>query len=140
MSQAALRLSKSERDFIDKGVEQNCRNDGRERLAGRMVEIEKGIAVMAAGSARCHAHDGSELLVTVKADVITVNSAIQQFENGTTVDERCIVVNSKRLNGKASAGEDKQYTFVNAANQVQCNVEWYVTSPTLCWLITNYTT
>lgn len=64
---AAL-ISPSERHYIEQGVQQDCRADGRGRLDYRHIVLETGLLSQASGSARCRLGD-SDVLVGVKVEI-----------------------------------------------------------------------
>ncbi|KAI8991098.1 ribosomal protein S5 domain 2-type protein [Mycotypha africana] len=95
-------ISPAEKSYIQQGVEQDCRADGRARLDYRHFVVESGILSQASGSARCRLGD-SDILVGVKVEIGEVDplrpkqgrivcnvecspSASQQFE-GRGADE-----------------------------------------------------
>ena len=49
---AATLLSAAEKEYIEQGVEQDIRNDGRGRLDYRPIEVQLGLIAQASGSAR----------------------------------------------------------------------------------------
>ncbi|KAI8382256.1 ribosomal protein S5 domain 2-type protein [Blakeslea trispora] len=95
-------ISPAERSYIEQGVEQDCRADGRKRLEYRHIVLESGLLSQASGSARCRLGD-SDVLVGIKVEIGEVEqskpnqgrvicnvecspSASQQFE-GRGADE-----------------------------------------------------
>jgi exosome complex component RRP42 len=64
---AAL-ISPAEKSYIEQGIEQDCRADGRARLEYRHVVMETGLLSQASGSARCRLGD-SDVLVGVKVEI-----------------------------------------------------------------------
>jgi exosome complex component RRP42 len=61
-------ISPAEKKYIEQGVEEDCRADGRARLEYRHVVLETGILAQASGSARCRLGD-SDVLVGVKVEI-----------------------------------------------------------------------
>ncbi|KAF1802210.1 ribosomal protein S5 domain 2-type protein [Mucor lusitanicus] len=61
-------VSPAEKKYIEQGVEQDCRSDGRARLEYRHVVLESGLLSQASGSARCRLGD-SDVLVGVKVEI-----------------------------------------------------------------------
>jgi exosome complex component RRP42 len=61
-------VSPAEKSYIEQGVEQDCRADGRSRLEYRHVVMESGLLSQASGSARCRLGD-SDVLVGVKVEI-----------------------------------------------------------------------
>ncbi|GAA5804100.1 ribosomal protein S5 domain 2-type protein [Thamnidium elegans] len=95
-------ISPAEKSYIEQGIQQDCRADGRGRLEYRHVVMESGLLSQASGSARCRLGD-SDVLVGVKVEIGEVEpnkpnqgrvvcnvecspSASQQFE-GRGADE-----------------------------------------------------
>ncbi|KAG0261877.1 Exosome complex component RRP42 [Mortierella polycephala] len=72
-------ISPAERDYILKGIECNIRADGRQRPDYREVILETGVVSQTSGSARVRIAGGSDVLVSVKAEIGSP-SASQQFE------------------------------------------------------------
>ncbi|KAF9167153.1 Exosome complex component RRP42 [Actinomortierella ambigua] len=62
-------ISPAERDYILKGVEANVRADGRQRGDYREVSIETGIISQTSGSARVKIAGGTDMLVSVRAEI-----------------------------------------------------------------------
>ncbi|KAF9969676.1 Exosome complex component RRP42 [Actinomortierella ambigua] len=62
-------ISPAERDYILKGVEANVRADGRQRGDYREVSIETGIISQTSGSARVKIAGGTDILVSVRAEI-----------------------------------------------------------------------
>jgi len=63
-----LNISHNERVFIKNGIEQNIRNDGRERLDFRFFSLDIGVIANANGSARLKL-DNTDVLVGVKVEI-----------------------------------------------------------------------
>mmetsp|Transcript_25557 Transcript_25557/g.35262 ORF Transcript_25557/g.35262 Transcript_25557/m.35262 type:complete len:290 (+) Transcript_25557:239-1108(+) len=61
-------LSKSEKTFIEDGISQNLRVDGRQREDFRTLRIEKGLIPQASGSSRLRL-GGTDVLVGVKVEI-----------------------------------------------------------------------
>ncbi|KAI8391508.1 ribosomal protein S5 domain 2-type protein [Radiomyces spectabilis] len=61
-------ISPAEKSYIEQGIEQDCRADGRGRLEMRHMILETGILSQTSGSARCRLGD-SDVLVGVKAEI-----------------------------------------------------------------------
>ncbi|CAO3598585.1 unnamed protein product [Absidia cylindrospora] len=61
-------ISPAEKSYIEQGVEQNCRADGRGRLEYRHIVLELGLLSQASGSARCRLGD-SDVLVGIKVEI-----------------------------------------------------------------------
>lgn len=61
-------ISPPERLFIEAGVEQNFRSDGRERLDYRYFTLETGVLEQTNGSAKLTL-DTTEVLVGIKAEL-----------------------------------------------------------------------
>ncbi|KAI7898525.1 ribosomal protein S5 domain 2-type protein [Cokeromyces recurvatus] len=95
-------ISPAEKSYIEQGVEDDCRADGRARFEYRHIVLESGLLSQASGSARCRLGD-SDVLVGVKVEIGEVDptrpnqgrlvcnvecspSASQQFE-GRGADE-----------------------------------------------------
>ncbi|CAO3692917.1 unnamed protein product [Rhizopus stolonifer] len=64
---AAL-ISPAEKSYIEEGIQQDCRADGRARLEYRHMVLETGLLSQASGSARCPLGD-SDVLVGVKVEI-----------------------------------------------------------------------
>jgi len=64
----ALLLSASERKFIGKGIEQDVRNDGRQRMDHRYFDLKTNVVLNANGSARLKL-DHTDVLVAVKVGI-----------------------------------------------------------------------
>ncbi|KAG0356175.1 Exosome complex component RRP42 [Podila minutissima] len=62
-------ISPAERDFILKGIECNIRADGRQRPDFREVILETGVVSQTSGSARVRIAGGTDILVSVKAEI-----------------------------------------------------------------------
>ncbi|KAF9421040.1 Exosome complex component RRP42 [Entomortierella beljakovae] len=62
-------ISPAERDYILKGIECNIRADGRQRSDYREVTIETGVVSQTSGSARVRIAGGTDILVSVKAEI-----------------------------------------------------------------------
>ncbi|KAF9344887.1 Exosome complex component RRP42, partial [Mortierella sp. AD094] len=62
-------ISPAERDYILKGIECNVRVDGRQRPDYREVTIETGVVSQTSGSARVRIAGGTDVLVSVKAEI-----------------------------------------------------------------------
>ncbi|KAF9417135.1 Exosome complex component RRP42 [Podila epigama] len=62
-------ISPAERDFILKGIECNIRADGRQRPDFREVTLETGVVSQTSGSARVRIAGGTDVLVSVKAEI-----------------------------------------------------------------------
>ncbi|KAK3824623.1 MAG: ribosomal protein S5 domain 2-type protein [Benniella sp.] len=62
-------ISPAERDYILKGIECNIRVDGRQRQDYREVTLETGVVSQASGSARVRIAGGTDVLVSVKAEI-----------------------------------------------------------------------
>ncbi|KAI8092767.1 ribosomal protein S5 domain 2-type protein [Halteromyces radiatus] len=61
-------ISPAEKSYIEQGIEQDCRADGRGRLEYRHIVLESGLLSQASGSARCRLGD-SDVLVGVKVEI-----------------------------------------------------------------------
>ncbi|CAO3609148.1 unnamed protein product [Cunninghamella echinulata] len=61
-------ISPAEKSYIEQGIEQDCRADGRNRLEYRHLVLESGLLSQASGSARCRLGD-SDVLVGVKVEI-----------------------------------------------------------------------
>ncbi|KAG0299889.1 Exosome complex component RRP42 [Dissophora globulifera] len=62
-------ISPAERDYILKGIECNIRADGRQRADYREVTLETGVVSQTSGSARVRIAGGTDVLVSVKAEI-----------------------------------------------------------------------
>ncbi|KAF8940260.1 Exosome complex component RRP42 [Dissophora ornata] len=62
-------ISPAERDYILKGIECNIRADGRQRPDFREVTLETGVVSQTSGSARVRIAGGTDVLVSVKAEI-----------------------------------------------------------------------
>ncbi|KAI1300538.1 Exosome complex component RRP42 [Mortierella claussenii] len=62
-------ISPAERDYILKGIECNIRADGRQRPDYREVTLETGVVSQTSGSARVRIAGGTDVLVSVKAEI-----------------------------------------------------------------------
>ena len=65
----------AEQDFILKGIDQNVRLDGRNRMDKRELYLETGLINQASGSCRVKVVNGSEVLVGVKVQVGDMDEA-----------------------------------------------------------------
>ncbi|KAF9103547.1 Exosome complex component RRP42 [Mortierella sp. AM989] len=65
-------ISPAERDYILKGIECNIRADGRQRSDYREVTIETSVVSQTSGSARIRIAGGTDVLVSVKAEIAPV--------------------------------------------------------------------
>lgn len=81
---AAL-ISQAEQEYIQQGVEADIRNDGRQRLDYRPIELELGVVAQASGSAR---------LKLGKTDVIV----------GVKVRNACLSTGGRHCADKKGAG------------------------------------
>ncbi len=61
-------ISSTERKYISNGIEQNIRNDGRERLDYRAFTLETNCIPQANGSCRLHI-ESTDVLVGVKVEL-----------------------------------------------------------------------
>ena len=62
-------LSTSERDLLRRSIAYNIRHDGRSCDAYRPPRIEAGILSQCDGSARCRLGDGTDVLVSIRAEL-----------------------------------------------------------------------
>ncbi|KAF8979053.1 Exosome complex component RRP42 [Entomortierella lignicola] len=62
-------ISPAERDYILKGIECNIRADGRQRSDYREVTVETGVVSQTSGSARVRIAGGTDVLVSIKAEI-----------------------------------------------------------------------
>ncbi|KMZ64527.1 Exosome complex component RRP42 [Zostera marina] len=69
----SVELSFGEKNFIQGGIEQNLRADGRQRLDFRPMPIETGVIPQATGSARIRL-GSTDVIVSVKAELGRPNS------------------------------------------------------------------
>ncbi|KAG0367870.1 Exosome complex component RRP42 [Mortierella sp. AD032] len=83
-------ISPSERDYILKGIECNIRADGRQRPDYREVILETGVVSQTSGSARVRIAGGTDVLVSVKADIGPV---LVDPETGEGADKGQIICN-----------------------------------------------
>ncbi|KAF9369008.1 Exosome complex component RRP42, partial [Mortierella sp. AD011] len=83
-------ISPAERDYILKGIECNIRADGRQRPDYREVTIETGVVSQTSGSARVRIAGGTDVLVSVKAEIGPVQV---DPETGDGADKGQIVCN-----------------------------------------------
>ncbi|KAG9072052.1 Exosome complex component RRP42 [Linnemannia hyalina] len=83
-------ISPSERDYILKGIECNIRADGRQRPDYREVILETGVISQTSGSARVRLAGGTDVLVSVKADIGPV---LVDPETGEGADKGQIICN-----------------------------------------------
>ncbi|KAF9993311.1 Exosome complex component RRP42 [Entomortierella chlamydospora] len=83
-------ISPAERDYILKGIECNVRADGRQRPDYREVTIETGVVSQTSGSARVRIAGGTDVLVSVKAEIGPVQV---DPETGDGADKGQIVCN-----------------------------------------------
>ncbi len=65
---SASRVSATERRFIEEGIEQNLRNDGRSALDYRPFYVELSVMEQTNGSARLK-QEFTDILVGVKVDI-----------------------------------------------------------------------
>lgn len=63
-----IKISSFEKDYITKGIAQNMRSDGRERLDYRAFTLETGIVSQTNGSARVKLSN-TDVLVGVKVEI-----------------------------------------------------------------------
>ncbi|CAO3675600.1 unnamed protein product [Rhizopus microsporus] len=61
-------ISPAEKSYIEEGIQQDCRANGRARLEYRHMILETGLLSQASGSARCRLGD-SDVLVGVKVEI-----------------------------------------------------------------------
>ncbi|KAI7863722.1 ribosomal protein S5 domain 2-type protein [Spinellus fusiger] len=61
-------ISPAEKSYIEQGVENDCRSDGRGRLEYRHLVLETGLLSQTSGSARCRLGD-SDVLVGIKVEI-----------------------------------------------------------------------
>ncbi|KAF9934795.1 Exosome complex component RRP42 [Linnemannia zychae] len=83
-------ISPAERDYILKGIECNIRADGRQRPDYREVILETGVISQTSGSARVRIAGGTDVLVSVKADIGPV---LVDSETGEGADKGQIICN-----------------------------------------------
>ncbi|KAF9123443.1 Exosome complex component RRP42 [Mortierella sp. 14UC] len=83
-------ISPAERDYILKGIECNIRADGRQRPDYREVILETGVVSQTSGSARVRIAGGTDVLVSVKADIGPV---LVDPETGEGADKGQIICN-----------------------------------------------
>lgn len=83
-------ISPAERDYILKGIECNIRADGRQRPDYREVILETGVISQTSGSARVRLAGGTDVLVSVKADIGPV---LVDPETGEGADKGQIICN-----------------------------------------------
>ncbi|KAF9093530.1 Exosome complex component RRP42 [Mortierella sp. GBA35] len=83
-------ISPAERDYILKGIECNIRADGRQRPDYREVILETGVISQTSGSARVRIAGGTDVLVSVKADIGPV---LVDPETGEGADKGQIICN-----------------------------------------------
>lgn len=62
-------LSKSEKEFISRGILEDLRADGRGRLDYRPVEISVNIIPQSIGSARLKMGYGGDYMVAIRAEI-----------------------------------------------------------------------
>lgn len=62
-------LSKSEKEFISRGILEDLRADGRGRLDYRPVEISVNIVPQSIGSARLKMGYGGDYMVAIRAEI-----------------------------------------------------------------------
>ncbi|KAF9919042.1 Exosome complex component RRP42 [Lobosporangium transversale] len=62
-------ISPAERDYILKGIECNIRADGRQRSDFREITLETSVVSQTSGSARVRIAGGSDVLISVKAEI-----------------------------------------------------------------------
>mmetsp|Transcript_27698 Transcript_27698/g.54111 ORF Transcript_27698/g.54111 Transcript_27698/m.54111 type:complete len:296 (+) Transcript_27698:31-918(+) len=105
-------LSKAERDFVEGGVEESVRSDGRERLAPRPVELKVGVVPQANGSCllRC---GGTRVLAGTKVEL----EAAEIVGRGKlTCSISCSMLASPMFEGRA--GEDVSAELTRSMNQM----------------------
>ncbi|KAF9156322.1 Exosome complex component RRP42 [Linnemannia schmuckeri] len=83
-------ISPAERDYILKGIDCNIRADGRQRPDYREVILETGVISQTSGSARIRLAGGTDVLVSVKADIGPV---LVDPETGEGADKGQIICN-----------------------------------------------
>ncbi|OAQ34266.1 ribosomal protein S5 domain 2-like protein [Linnemannia elongata AG-77] len=83
-------ISPAERDYILKGIECNIRADGRQRPDYREVILETGVISQTSGSSRVRLAGGTDVLVSVKADIGPV---LVDPETGEGADKGQIICN-----------------------------------------------
>ncbi|KAF9986732.1 Exosome complex component RRP42 [Mortierella antarctica] len=83
-------ISPAERDYILKGIECNIRADGRQRSDYREVTLETGVVSQTSGSARIRIAGGTDVLVSVKAEIGPV---LVDPETGDGADKGQIICN-----------------------------------------------
>lgn len=62
-------LSKSEKEFISRGILEDLRADGRGRLDYRPVEISVNVIPQSIGSARLKMGYGGDYIVAIRAEI-----------------------------------------------------------------------
>lgn len=62
-------LSKSEKDFISRGILEDLRADGRGRLDYRPVNLSVDVIPQSIGSARLKLGGGGDLIVAIRAEI-----------------------------------------------------------------------
>ncbi|KAI3650483.1 hypothetical protein MP228_003964 [Amoeboaphelidium protococcarum] len=102
-------ISVAEQNFILDGIEQGVRQDGRSNQKTRNFTIQNGVLPQCNGSARVLNADGTEILVSIRAE-------LQQSQH---VDLLQIKLQNP---GITSLNTDKQVT--NGAGQFRCAIEF----------------
>ncbi|KAF9184271.1 Exosome complex component RRP42 [Haplosporangium sp. Z 767] len=95
-------ISPAERDYILKGIECNIRADGRQRPDYREVILETGVVSQTSGSARVRIAGGSDVLVSVKAEIGAVEV---DPETGDGADKGQIICNTTFTTSSSSSSQ-----------------------------------
>lgn len=95
-------ISPSEKDFINKGIDIDMRNDGRPRIAYRDLTIETGIITQASGSCRLKL-SRTDVLIGVKVeigDIISTTETDNNIESEESTNQEKNIVNGQSENDK----------------------------------------
>jgi len=137
-------ISASEGYFITTGAEDGIRNDGRGALDYRPIHVESGVLPLANGSARVRiGEDETDVLVSVKADLITEDSIEESLRNRLNffVDFSAIASPEFAGRGGNDLGEDLANVFYSAYDNDEVLPELNkncIISPSHMWSIYVY--
>ncbi|KAF9578255.1 Exosome complex component RRP42 [Lunasporangiospora selenospora] len=107
-------ISPAERDYILKSIDANIRADGRQRQDYREVTLEMGIVSQTSGSARVRIAGGTDILVSVKAEIgpVQVDAETGEgFNKGQVVcNVECAPSASQQFEGRGAEDLNTELT------------------------------
>ncbi|KAN0030501.1 hypothetical protein ACTA71_009140 [Dictyostelium dimigraforme] len=113
------KISPSESLFIQQGVENNIRNDGRNRVDYRNFAIETGEIIHANGSARVKLSQ-TEVLVGVKAEITHIQSEITSNLQQSDTSKRLVFsVNCCPSASPEFEGKGSEFLNIELAKQLE---------------------